>query len=155
DEVFGTQIYHYREMRLPDRPTILDLGANVGLYTLWAHRRYRPRAIYCYEASPRTFASLQDNIARLVDVDVTRVTAFNRGMAGAAGQTLVLHQSTRMSAISTVVDPARVGWIAQAARRRELESHTVTTSTVTAELEANAVGTVDILKIDVEGYFLE
>jgi hypothetical protein len=51
--------------------------------------------------------------------------------------------------------PARVGWIAQAARRRELESHTVTTSTVTAELEANAVGTVDILKIDVEGYFLE
>jgi FkbM family methyltransferase len=154
DEVFRTQVYHYRDMRVPDRPTILDLGANVGLYTLWAHR-YRPRAIYCYEASPRTFASLQDNIARLVDIDVTRVTAFNRAMAAAAGRRLVLHQSTRRSGISTVVDPARVGWIAQAARRRQLESHTVTTSTVTAELDANALGTVDILKIDVEGYFLE
>jgi len=66
DEVFGSQIYHHREMRLPKSPTIMDVGANVGLYALWAHQRYQPRTICCYEASPRTFACLQDNIRRLI-----------------------------------------------------------------------------------------
>ena len=56
DETFVSQIYHHKEMRIPDRPTIMDVGANVGVYTIWAHRQYRPQAIYCYEASPRTFA---------------------------------------------------------------------------------------------------
>src|SRR5215831_18182195 len=78
DEVFGAQIYHHPEMRVPERPTIVDVGANIGLYALWAQRRYRPLAIYCYEASPRTFACLKDNVARLVDPEATAVAAFNR-----------------------------------------------------------------------------
>jgi FkbM family methyltransferase len=155
DEVFGAQIYDSGRMRVPERPTIVDVGANIGLYALWAQRRYRPRAIHCYEASPRTFACLQDNIGRLVDPEATRVTAVNRAIAGTAGRTLVLHQSTRISRISTFVEASKVGWIAQAAADRHLETHEIATSTLSAEMAANGLAVVDILKIDVEGYFLE
>ena len=42
NEVFVSQIYHHPEMRVRDRPTIMDVGANIGIYTIWAQRRYRP-----------------------------------------------------------------------------------------------------------------
>jgi hypothetical protein len=69
NEVFGERIYDFRQICLPDRPTIMDVGANIGLYTIWAQQRYQPQAIHCYEASPRTFARLADNIRRLIRPD--------------------------------------------------------------------------------------
>jgi FkbM family methyltransferase len=155
DEVFGSQIYHHPEMRIPERPTIMDVGANIGIYAIWAHRRYRPSAICCYEASPRTFAFLQDNLERLVDREVTEISAVNCAIASRSGQKLVLHQSTSISGISTLLDPGGVNWIAQAAADRQLVTHEVISSTVSAEMESNRLAAIDILKIDVEGYFME
>jgi FkbM family methyltransferase len=155
DEVFGSQIYAHRKMRIPKNPTIMDVGANIGIYTIWAQRQYRPRAIYSYEASPKTFSFLQDNVGRLIDPNVTKASAFNRAMASTANQKLVLHQSTKVSGISTLLDKSKVGWIGKASASQQLETYEVMTSTVSAEIEANRLAAVDILKIDVEGYFLE
>ena len=155
NEVFNSRIYHSDRMRLPAHPTIVDVGANIGLYALWAHRCYQPRAIYCYEASPRTFACVQDNIARLIRPETTEARAFNRAIAARSGQTLVLNQSTRVSGISTLLEPSQVSWVEQAAASRELERHEVVTSTISDEIAAHRLATVDILKIDVEGYFIE
>jgi len=154
NEVFKSHIYHFDRMRLPAHPTIMDVGANIGVYSIWAHRRYRPRAIYCYEASPRTFVCLQDNIARLIRPD-TEVRAFNRAIAARSGESLVLNQSTRVSGISTLLGGSQVPWVEQAAADRELERHEVVTSTISDEIAAHRLASVDILKIDVEGYFIE
>lgn len=44
-------------------PTILDVGANVGSYTLWAKMRWPDyKRIECYEPHPNTFAILDYNI---------------------------------------------------------------------------------------------
>jgi FkbM family methyltransferase len=155
DEVFGSQIYHHPEMKISDRPTIMDVGANIGIYAIWAHRRYRPAAICCYEASPRTIAFLEDNLERLVDREVTDITAANCAIASRSGQKLVLHQSTSISGISTLLDPGAVNWIAQASADRQLATHEVSSSTVSAEMESKRLAAIDILKIDVEGYFME
>jgi FkbM family methyltransferase len=155
DEIFGSQIYHHPKLRIPQNPVIMDVGANIGLYTLWAQRQYQPQAIYCYEASPRTFAYLQDNLRRLVDPKITKAYAFNRALAGSTGQKLLLHQSTKVSGISTLLDKSTVSWIDTAAASRELETFEVMSSTVSAEIASNQLAAVDILKIDVEGYFLE
>jgi FkbM family methyltransferase len=154
NEVFNAQIYHFQGMRLPARPTIMDVGANIGLYTIWAQQRYQPQAIYCYEASPRTFGCLEDNIRRLI-APKTNVFAFNRAVAARSGETLRLSQSTRVSGISTLLDRSKVSWVEQAATNSQLEVHDVVTTTVSAEIEAHRIATVDILKIDVEGYFIE
>jgi FkbM family methyltransferase len=153
DEVFAAEIYHHGKFALSEDSIILDVGANIGLYAIWAHRKYRPKSICCYEASPRTYACLADNIRRLIDPGITRCQAFNRAIASASGRKLILHQSTRVSGISTLLDPRTVPWIGNASAKRELETHEVTTSTVSDEIKA--LSSIDMLKIDVEGYFLE
>lgn len=133
NEVFGERIYDCRQIRLPDRPTIMDVGANIGLYAIWAQQRYQPRAIHCYEASPRTFACLADNLRRLTRPDVVEVFACNRAIAATRGETLLLSQSTKVSGISTLLDRSRVSWVERAAASHQLEVHEVLTSTVSPE----------------------
>ena len=99
DEVFGAQIYQHPKIKLPKDAVLMDVGANIGLFAVWAHQMYQPKAIYCYEASPQTFAYLQDNVSRLVDANVTTVNTVNRAVASAAGKTLTLHQSPLVSGI--------------------------------------------------------
>lgn len=155
DEIFVNQIYDHAAMRVPQHPVIMDVGANIGLYAVWAHRRYQPSTIYCYEASPKTFPYLQANVSNLVDSETTRVCAFNRPLASAGGETLTLHQSPLVSGISTLLDKSKVTWVQQLTASQEIMTHEVVTSTVSAEIAANAIAAIDILKIDVEGYFME
>ena len=155
DEIFVNQIYYHPEMRIPKHPVVMDVGANIGLYCVWAHRRYQPKAIYCYEASPLTFRYLEANVERLVDAETTKVLTCNRALASASGKTLTLHQSPLVSGISTFLDESKVRWVQQLSASDELITHDVVTSTVSAEMAANQIPAVDILKIDVEGYFME
>ena len=155
DEIFVSQIYYHPEMRIPKFPVVMDVGANIGIYCIWAHRRYQPKTIYCYEASPRTFPYLEANASRLVDPEITKVHSFNRALASTAGRTLTLHQSPLVSGISTLLDSSKVGWVRSLASSAELIAHDVVTSTVSAEIAANAIAAIDILKIDVEGFFME
>lgn len=155
DEVFINQIYYHPDMRMPRSPMVFDVGANIGLYSIWAARRYQPKAIYCYEASPLTYAYLVENTARLIDPEVTEVHTVNRAIASGVGRQLLLHQSPLVSGISTLLAPDRIGWVASLARSNELVQHDVVSTTVSAEIAAHGLTVVDMLKIDVEGYFLE
>jgi len=155
DEIFVNQIYYHPEMRIPRHPVVMDVGSNIGIYAVWAHRRYQPRDIYCYEASPRTFPYLKANVERLVDAEITQVHAFSRAVARSSGQTITLSQSPLVSGISTLLDRGKVSWVQQLAASQELLTHEVLTTTVSAEIAANHIAAVDILKVDVEGYFME
>lgn len=155
DEIFGAEIYRHPNMKMPVAPTLMDVGANIGLFALWAHRAYQPRAIYCIEASPQTYAYLQDNLSRLVDDKITSVQAINMAVAAEAGRTLTLHQSPLVSGISTLLEKSKVPWVQSLAERNEIITHAVTTTTVSAEIARHGIKTIDLLKVDVEGYFLE
>lgn len=154
-EVFLSQIYYHPEMKIRKYPVVMDVGANIGIYSIWAHRRYQPFQIFAYEASPRTFQYLADNVARNVDPETTRILPVNRAVASKAGEKLVLHQSTSVSGISTLLPTESVGWVERAAESLGLETHEVLTTTLSAEIAAHGLEHVDVLKIDVEGYFLE
>ena len=155
DEIFVSQIYYHPEMRIPKHSIIMDVGSNIGIYGIWAHRRYQPKEIYCYEASPRTFPYLKANVERLVDAETTKVHIFNRALASSSGETITLHQSPLVSGISTLLDKSKVRWVQQLSASRDLITHDVVTSTVSAEMAASQISAIDILKIDVEGYFME
>ena len=155
DEIFVSQIYYHSEMRIPKHPIVMDVGSNIGIYSIWAHRRYQPKEIYCYEASPRTFPYLKANVERLVDSETTKVHIFNRALARSGGETITLYQSPLVSGISTLLDKGKVRWVQQLSASKDLITHDVVTSTVSAEVAANRISAVDILKIDVEGYFME
>jgi FkbM family methyltransferase len=155
DEIFGAEIYRHPNMRIAPGATLMNVGANIGLFDLWAHRAYRPKAIYAYEASPQTYLYLQDNVKRLVDPGVTAVHTINKAVASTAGRTLTLHQSPLVSGISTLLEKSQVPWVQQLSDSKEIVTHKVMTTSVSAEIATHNINRIDLVKIDVEGYFME
>lgn len=47
------------------QPTILDVGANIGSFAIWASRRWPRSFIHCYEPLPENFAALSANLTSL------------------------------------------------------------------------------------------
>jgi phthiocerol/phenolphthiocerol synthesis type-I polyketide synthase E len=155
DEIFVAGIYRHPKMKIPPGSVLMDVGANIGLFDLWAHSEYRPKAIYAYEASPQTYRYLQDNVKRLVDPAITQVHTVNRAVASTAGKTLTLHQSPLVSGISTLLEKGQVPWVKQLSDSKEIVTHQVTTTTVSAEIATHKIERIELMKIDVEGYFME
>ena len=155
DEIFVGAAYDHPKIRLPEQAVIMDVGANVGFYSIWAARKYRPRAIFAYEASPSTFECLADNAARLVNADVTAVSCFNLAVSREAGRELVLHQPPWNSGLSTLVDGSKLPWVGELSDKGELITHKVRSTTVSHEMARHGLASLDLLKIDVEGHFIE
>jgi FkbM family methyltransferase len=56
------------------RPVILDIGANIGSFAIWALGRWPGCHVHCYEPLPDNFALLKSNLGHL---DGTSVTLHN------------------------------------------------------------------------------
>jgi FkbM family methyltransferase len=62
NEIYRERVYDIPGVDLRSCRTIVDLGANVGVFALYAAAAAPNAAIHCFEPAPTTFASLQDNI---------------------------------------------------------------------------------------------
>lgn len=155
DEVFNQEIYAHERFGAGPGCFIMDVGANIGLYSIWAARRYRAAEIVAYEASPETVRYTADNLGRLVDGTCTRARCLNQAVSDRAGLEMTLAQAPFVSGISTMLDVEDVPWARDLRRAGELVTHTVTTTTVSDELARHKLARLDILKIDVEGHFME
>ena len=70
--------YGLRE--LPFRPrTILDVGANFGLFSLLAAERFPTAVIHAYEPNPRVFIAARTNLERI------KATLFDEGVGSVSG----------------------------------------------------------------------
>ncbi len=155
DEIFVGNAYDHPRIALPQHPTVIDIGANVGLFSIWAARKYSPRTILAYEASPTTHQCLVENVARHVNSKTTAATCFNFAVSFEAGRELVLHQPPWNSGLSTLLDGSTLPWVDELRTKGELITHKVPSTTVSHEMALRNLASVDLLKIDVEGYFME
>ena len=48
--------------------TILDVGANVGSFSIWANLRWPNSTIHAYEPNPKTFEMLRRNVAQVGNI---------------------------------------------------------------------------------------
>lgn len=81
--------------RLPDTPQVLDLGANVGSFAIFARHRWYDSVIHSYEPDPDMYRMLLANTAhmpwsRTIPHDVTigakrETRTFHRGVDTASG----------------------------------------------------------------------
>ena len=155
NEIFPGAAYDHPHIKLPERPTIIDVGANVGLYSIWAARKYRPRTILAFEASPSTFECLVDNVARHISRELTTASCFNLAVSREADQELVLNQPPWNSGFSTLLDGSKLPWVDELHDKGELITHKVRSTTISREIAVHGLAAVDLLKIDVEGHFIE
>jgi FkbM family methyltransferase len=130
-EVFVHEYYKDDGIPLPkDVRLVVDLGANVGLATLYFLHKYRSCRVIAYEPHPRYAAQAERNLE--LDGTSHRVE-FHRKAAGASDRLMYLTDQGASSTLTEAASPA----------------------TLTVEVEdifPRLLGQqIDILKIDIEG----
>jgi len=134
-EIFLRQDYG----AIPDGAVILDLGANIGVFSIYAATTARKVRLYAYEPMPDFFQLMQENV-RLNGLD-DAVKCFNLAVAADAADRELFVAGTDFF-FPTLVPPKSE----QAATRAQV--HCTTLANI---LDANALAHVDLLKMDTEG----
>ncbi|MER6911879.1 FkbM family methyltransferase [Streptomyces sp. NPDC000594] len=65
EEIFRERVYAPAGLRLPPRPVIFDVGANIGVCSLFLTRNHPEATVYAFEPSPDAFTALAANVAAL------------------------------------------------------------------------------------------
>lgn len=122
--------------RLPENGTVLDLGANIGIYTLSAARKVGPQGhVFAIEPIPRNVRSL---CAGVIGNGFHNVSVFPVAASASAGVVPVLrHANSSNGIVDMHVDPA-------------LADEFVPTQRVDQLLKG--IGRLDVIKIDIEGH---
>ena len=62
------------------KPTILDIGANIGSFTIWASHIWKDATIHCYEPSKDNYAFLTKNIENICKDKKENIFSYNYGI---------------------------------------------------------------------------
>jgi FkbH-like protein/FkbM family methyltransferase len=81
-EIFVERRYLRHGIRLQDGACVVDVGANIGLFTLFVQQECPNARIFAFEPAPPAFEALNQNVAALGD----RVRAFRLGLADTVGR---------------------------------------------------------------------
>lgn len=137
-EIFGDKIYNMPGCE--DSRVIVDLGANVGVYSLWAASKFPAAKIYAVEAGADNAQYLTQSI-RLNSLS-DRLHLTHAAVWKTDGE-LTLFRSNLTSRAHSVV------------RANDRDGHggseTVAALTLKRLFETNSIEACDLLKIDIEG----
>ena len=61
DDIFVKQVYTQHGIALADGACVFDVGANIGMFTMFAAHRVRGARILAFEPAPPLFAILAEN----------------------------------------------------------------------------------------------
>jgi len=134
-EVFLRQDYG----EIPDGATIVDLGANIGAFSIYAATTTRNCRLYAYEPMPAYFDLMQRNV-QLNGLEGV-VECFNLAVAGDSDRRTLFDAGNGFHFPSLVA----------AAHQSERASTNVDCTTIADIIGSNALARIDVLKMDVEG----
>lgn len=119
--------------------TILDIGANIGYYTIqFAYRVGLTGTVHAFEPVSSTFALLQENIALN---KLTNVAANRLALANSPGEKVIYLSGRENTGQSSLTPPEAASGV-----QEQVEAKTV--DQYLAEMN---IARVDLVKIDVEG----
>lgn len=125
-----------RALRAEGIRTVLDVGANVGTWAMMAAETLPEAQIYALEVVPATAQTLRTRTAAQ-----PRIKCFDHGLSAETG-TLSIHYNPAASTLSTFTDYPHKGAGAL------VECRVIRGDEF---LDREGIGTVDLLKLDVEG----
>ena len=81
-DIFVDEVYCRHGIQLREGDVVLDAGANIGLFSLFAHDRWKGVSVYAFEPAPPLFELLQANTARYQ----VKGRCFNLGLSNRSGE---------------------------------------------------------------------
>jgi FkbH-like protein/FkbM family methyltransferase len=175
EEIFETQSYIQHGIRLDDDARVIDIGANIGLFSLFVLSQCARPRILAFEPSPVVFDVLRANC----DAYGPDVQAFNLGVGERSGSATFTFYENSSVFSGFHADPTEDAETLETIFRRTLggaEASSATTdayirsltaerlrartyscqiTTVSDIIRANHLETIDLLKIDAEKSELE
>lgn len=141
-EVFGRDCYHLSSLDLPPAPTVVDIGANLGAFTLAVRAAWPEAQVISFEPGPTAFGMLARNVSRN-DGSGASTTLHQVAVTGSgAGRTVRLAERVGDLCTSSIL-PGAAGDPAVATI--EVPSRSL------ADVLADCPDGIDLVKIDVEG----
>jgi FkbM family methyltransferase len=141
-EIFMEDLYEidFLKKRLPDSPVIVDVGANVGFFSLFMASQFPKASVYAFEPLPGNFNHLQKHFQLNPD---KKLVAQNKAVAGSKG-TLTLHYNpevnfTALASMHTTFD---------ASNTKQVEVESVSLPDIFTQFNLQKI---DLLKLDCEG----
>ena len=104
EEIFGRKVYLKHGIRLPDQGTVLDIGANIGIFALFVGLHYPRINLFCFEPIAPIFDVLRLN----VELFNLNAKTFNIGLSNSEKETDFTYypEYSVMSGVSDYADPA-------------------------------------------------
>ncbi|MEY2513941.1 MAG: hypothetical protein QOJ89_1299 [bacterium] len=138
-EIWIDERYRPAGWRAVARPTVVDVGANVGVFSLWAARRLGAQQIVALEPSPAMAQELRANIARN---DVRGVSVLQTAVGGRRRDAVLYRRGPE--ARNTLYCDDLYGSTFSPA-------HTVRVVTLDDVFDLHEISCCDLLKLDCEG----
>ena len=156
EEIFTAEVYDFPDLDINDGDTVIDIGANIGLFTLWVLSRAKCR-VTCFEPNPEAFALLEHNVPKNVICRNIAIANFN-GLAKFAvyprlPELCTLFPNTNAEEEwQTWLDytKRRFGWLFARLVRWWLLGQRKNILVSCAKLDTVFSGPIDLLKIDAE-----
>jgi len=139
-EMYLMKPYVQGDFAIKDNWTIIDMGANVGIFSTYATKAANNVKVFAYEPSKENFSYLQTNISNNNLFD--NIKPFKLAVTSKAGQKLTLYLHSLGSGGNSLY------------KNRVTEctaTETIKTTTLEEIIETNNIKQIDLLKMDVEG----
>lgn len=164
-EIFEDQCYLKHGIGLREGATVLDIGANIGLFSLFVMSRCHDARVYAFEPAPAAYAALRANLeayggeARAFDLGVAdrpqtatltcyeNSSVFSGFFADEARDRAALEAIVRNTLRGAAADEDVAQLTAERLRRTTHECRMTTVSEIIRE---HGLRRVDLLKIDAE-----
>ena len=139
DEIWAFRKYDYFGYRVAPGDVVVDIGANIGLFSVYAAKVCRAERVISFEPFPENFEMLRKNAEQN---QLDSITCVNQAVAGNRGMRTLILDSTDAGSHSLV------SGVATAPTGRSVK---VDCCTLDEVFQRFALSRIDYLKMDCEG----
>jgi FkbM family methyltransferase len=136
EEIYINKVYDQKPLVVAQGGTVVDVGAHIGIFALYAVKRWKAKKVVCFEPCPENYAGLTRNIQNNNLTDI--ITANPQAISGQT-EKRSLHVCADNDACHSLYSTDE-GEVVQ-----------VQCVTLKQALEMNHISHVDYLKLDCEG----
>jgi FkbM family methyltransferase len=127
-----------KKIQQKSNPTIIDIGANVGFFSIACIHKFRNPRIIAFEPVQRNFAELKNNTKEIPKANLEIV---NQAVSDREGEIILKYDKTQSITTSASIFENQYGD----------DEEKVTSTTLEKIMAENKINEIDILKLDCEG----